>query len=52
MALDVEGSPCLQLNQPDRYSQQIQIQGASVAFCQSAVQQFAQVLNVVIKLYA
>lgn len=52
MALDIEGSLCLQLNQSNLYSQQAQIQGAAVAFCCCFVQQFAQVLNVAIQWYA
>ena len=52
MALDTEGSLCLQQNQSNLHSQQAQIQGAAVAFWHRSVQQFAQVFNVVIKSYA
>lgn len=49
MALDIEGSLCLQLNQSHIHSQHTQIQGAAVAFGCRSVQRFAQVLDVVIK---
>lgn len=49
MALDIEGSLCLQLNQSNLNSQQVQIQTAAVTFCCCSIQPFAQVLNVVIK---
>lgn len=51
MALDIEGSLCLQLNQSNLHSQQAEIQGVAGAFCCSSAQQFAQVLNVAIKSY-
>ncbi len=49
MALDMEGGLCLQLNQSNLYSQQIQIQAAAVTFCCGSVQAFTQVLSIVIK---
>lgn len=49
MALDIEGSLCLQLNQSNLHSQHTQIQGAAVAFGCCSIQHSAQVLDVVIK---
>lgn len=49
MALDIEGSLCLQLNQSNLHSQHTQIRGDAVAFGSGSVQRSAQVLDVVIK---
>lgn len=46
IALDIEVSLCLQLNQSNLYSQQAQIHSAALTLYRCSVQRFAQVLNV------